>query len=34
MFIGQGLGVCLGGDDRLSMRLKRGSLGIYFKRSF
>ena len=34
MFIRQGLGVRLGGDDRLSMRLKRGSLGIYFKRSF
>jgi hypothetical protein len=33
-FIREGLGVRLGGDDNLSMRLKRGSLALYFKRNF
>jgi hypothetical protein len=34
LFFNQGLGVRLGGDDRLVMRLRKGSLGLYMKRSF
>ena len=30
----QGLGFRLGGDDKLTMRLRKGSLGIYMKRNF
>lgn len=34
LFLRQGLGVRLGGDDRLTMRLRKGTLGIYMKREF
>lgn len=34
VFLNQGLGFRLGGDDRLTMRLRKGSLGIYMKRNF
>jgi hypothetical protein len=34
VFVNQGLGVRLGSDDRLTMRLRKGSLGIYMKRDF
>jgi hypothetical protein len=34
MFLREGLGVRLTGDDSLTMRLKRGTLGIYMKRKF
>ena len=32
--LNQGLGFRLGGDDKLTMRLRKGSLGLYFKRNF
>ncbi|MDQ6640570.1 MAG: hypothetical protein M3Z15_13030, partial [Pseudomonadota bacterium] len=34
VFLNQGVGFRLGGDDRLTMRLRKGSLGLYMKRSF
>jgi hypothetical protein len=34
VFIRQGLGVRLGGDDRLVMRLRKSSIGIYMHRTF
>ena len=34
MFLRQGLGIRLGGDDRLTMQLRKGTLGIYMKRDF
>jgi hypothetical protein len=34
VFLNQGLGFRLGGDDKLTMRLRKGSLGIYMKRTF
>jgi hypothetical protein len=34
MFVREGLGMRLGGDDRLTMRLRKGTLGIYMKRQF
>ena len=34
VFVNQGLGFRLGGDDRITMRLRKGSLGIYMKRDF
>ncbi|MEO8310222.1 MAG: hypothetical protein ABI520_03530 [Caldimonas sp.] len=34
VFLNQGLGFRLGGDDKLTMRLRKGSLGIYMKRNF
>jgi hypothetical protein len=34
LFLRQGLGVRLSGDDRLTMRLKKGALGIYLKQEF
>jgi hypothetical protein len=34
VFLNQGVGVRLTGDDRLTMRLRKGSLGIYMKRNF
>jgi hypothetical protein len=34
VFLNQGLGFRLGGDDRLTMRLRKGSLGLYMKRNF
>ena len=34
VFFHQGLGVRLSGDDRLTMRLRKGSLGIYMQRNF
>ena len=34
VFVNQGLGFRLGGDDKLTMRLRKGSLGIYLKRRF
>jgi hypothetical protein len=34
VFLRQGLGIRLGGDDKLTMRLRRGSLGIYMQRNF
>jgi hypothetical protein len=34
VFFNQGLGVRLGGDDRLVMRMRRGSLGFYMHRNF
>jgi hypothetical protein len=34
VFLNQGLGFRLAGDDRLTMRLRKGSLGIYMKRTF
>lgn len=33
-FIRQGLGLRLSGDDRLTMQLRKGTLGIYMKRDF
>lgn len=33
-FIRQGLGIRLSGDDRLTMQLRKGTLGIYMKRDF
>ncbi len=34
VFLNHGLGFRLGGDDKLTMRLRKGSLGIYLKRNF
>jgi hypothetical protein len=34
MLLGQGLGVRLSGDDRVTMRFRKGLLGVYYKRSF
>lgn len=34
MFLRQGLGIRLSGDDRVTMRLRKGTLGIYMKREF
>lgn len=34
MFIRQGLGIRLSGDDRLTMQLRGGTLGIYMRRDF
>jgi len=34
VFLNQGLGFRLGGEDKLTMRLRKGSLGIYLKRTF
>ncbi|MGZ5732046.1 MAG: hypothetical protein ACXWJA_08165 [Caldimonas sp.] len=34
MFLRQGLGIRLSGDDRITMRLRGGTLGIYMKRQF
>ena len=34
LFFHQGLGVRLSGDDRLTMRLRKGSLGLYMQRNF
>ena len=34
VFVNQGLGLRLAGDDRLTMRLRKGLLGIYMKRDF
>jgi len=34
VFFNQGVGFRLGGDDRLVMRLRRSSLGIYMQRTF
>jgi len=34
LFLRQGLGVRLSGDDRLTMRLRKGTLSIYMKRDF
>ncbi len=33
-FVRDGLGIRLGGDDRLTMRLRKGALGIYMRRDF
>ncbi|HSC63868.1 MAG TPA: hypothetical protein VLD35_09555 [Caldimonas sp.] len=33
-FLNHGLGFRLSGDDRVTMRLRKGSLGIYMKRTF
>ena len=33
-FVRQGLGIRLSGDDRLTMQLRKGTLGIYMKRDF
>lgn len=34
VFLNQGLGFRLGDDEKLTMRLRKGSLGIYLKRNF
>ncbi len=34
LFLRQGLGVRLSGDDRLTMRLRKGTLGLYMKEQF
>ncbi len=34
VFLNQGLGFRLGGDDKLTMRLRKGSLGNYMRRNF
>lgn len=34
VFLNHGVGVRLSGDDRVTMRLRKGSLGIYLKRNF
>ena len=34
VFLNHGLGFRLSGDDRVTMRLRKGSLGLYFKRNF
>ena len=34
VFLNHGVGFRLGGDDKLTMRLRKGSLGLYFKRNF
>jgi len=33
-FLNRGLGFRLSGDDRVTMRLRKGSVGIYLKRNF
>jgi hypothetical protein len=32
--VNRGLAFRLGGDDRLTMRLRKGSLGLYYRRNF
>jgi hypothetical protein len=34
LFINNGLGIRLDGDDRLTMRMRKGSLGVYMQRNF
>lgn len=34
VFLNHGLGFRLGGDDKVTMRFRKGSLGIYMKHSF
>ncbi len=34
IFLNRGLGIRLDGDDRFTMRLKRGSLGLFMKTAF
>jgi hypothetical protein len=34
VFLNHGLGFRLSGDDKLTMRLRKGSLGLYMKRNF
>ena len=34
VFLNQGIGVRLSGDDRVTVRLRKGSLGLYMKRTF
>jgi hypothetical protein len=34
VFLNHGLGFRLSGDDRVTMRLRKGSLGVYLKRNF
>ena len=34
VFLNHGLGFRLGGDDKVTMRLRKGSLSLYFKRNF
>jgi hypothetical protein len=34
LFLRQGLGIRLDGDDRLTMRLRKGSLGLYMQSNF
>lgn len=34
VFLNHGLGFRLGDDDKLTMRLRKGSLSLYFKRNF
>jgi hypothetical protein len=34
VFVNQGLGLRLGGGDKVTMRFRKGSLGIYMKHSF
>ena len=34
VFLNHGVGVRLSGDDRVTMRLRKGSLGLYLKRNF
>ena len=34
IFLNHGVGIRLSGDDRLTMRLRKGSLGLYMKRNF
>ena len=34
VFFNQGLGFRLSGEDRVTMRLRKGSLGVYYKRNF
>jgi hypothetical protein len=34
VFLNHGVGVRLSGDDRLTVRLRKGSLGLYLKRNF
>jgi hypothetical protein len=34
VFLNNGVGFRLGGEDKLTMRLRKGSLGLYFKRNF
>ena len=32
--LNQGLGLRLNGDDKVTMRLRKGSLSLYYKRNF
>jgi hypothetical protein len=34
VFLNHGLGFRLSGEDRLTVRLRKGSLGLYLKRNF